>query len=144
MPTLERAASALFVCPAKQDAAQFTNYHPSFLSLSFTLHWALSRPMPRIRLRSAICDSSGVIDQAATLWATTSCRDPEGAVKMPLRKSAGTSLSVACICNDRKEPCNYVTLVLPHCGRWSSLRAETAYPQSITALLSGKTPGLRS
>ncbi|KAG8952604.1 hypothetical protein FRC04_003965 [Tulasnella sp. 424] len=119
--------------------------------LVITFHITLDTLPPNIpysvalrKLRLVSVHWSRVIDQAASLWATTSCLDPEEAVKMALRKSAGALLSVACVCNYRTKPWDYAALVVPHCRRWSSLRAETGHSQRILALLSGKTPNLRS
>ncbi|KIO19468.1 hypothetical protein M407DRAFT_11369 [Tulasnella calospora MUT 4182] len=87
---------------------------------------------------------SSLIDQAATLWARSSCLDPEKAVKMALRKSAGALLRVACVCGVTEERYDYAALVLPHSRRWSSLEAGTAKARTIVTLLSGQLPNLRS
>lgn len=85
-----------------------------------------------------------IIDEAATLWATTSCLDPEPAVDMALRKCRGSLLHVSCRCDvHRTTYCPYVDRILPYSHLWYSLQVKTSSPTTITVLLREPAPNLR-
>ncbi|KAG8989500.1 hypothetical protein FRB90_002210 [Tulasnella sp. 427] len=95
------------------------------------------------RLRSISSRWFRIIDDTQTLWAATSCLDPEEHVKLALDKSTGVLLDVYCICCHAKEAYDYASLLLPHAHRWKSLEVKPDKANNIAPLLSAQTPNLR-
>ncbi|KAG8915803.1 hypothetical protein FRC00_013572 [Tulasnella sp. 408] len=119
--------------------------------LVYIFHQALADLHPDIRYSTAlrqlrlVCSWwARIIDEAGTLWATTSCLDPGPAVEMALRKCRGSLLHVSCRCDVyRTAYCSYVDRILPYSHLWYSLQVKASSLTTITVLLQEPAPNLR-
>lgn len=125
------------------------NLPPELLIQIF--HKALDNLHPELQYSAAlrqlrlVCSRwASIIDNAGTLWATTSCRDPEQAVAMALQKCQGSLLRVSCRCDlYRTRYCSYVDQILPYSHLWHSLHVKACNVTTITVLLHEPAPNLR-